>query len=119
MTDLGLHEKIKILTMNRKFLFQLSYDTIDSWYEVVGVIIKGLLSALEYEVVVLDGNSKIGNDLLKIIGVELTKKPNLVLLHFRKEELLQILKIEANEIKNKDGFSDDLFENNGILRLTI
>ena len=48
MTDLGLHEKIKILTMNRKFVFQLSYDTIDSWYEVVRVIIKGLLSLLQF-----------------------------------------------------------------------
>lgn len=103
--------------MNKEFVFQLSYDVIDSWYEIVGPIVKGLLYSIEDEVVVLDCN--INTEIRKIIGVELTKKPNLVLLHFRKEELLQILKIEANEIKNKDGFSDDLFENNGILRLTI
>ncbi|MBO7200329.1 MAG: hypothetical protein J6V54_02930 [Bacteroidales bacterium] len=105
--------------MNRKFVFQLSYDTIDSWYKVVGVIIKGLLSSPQDEVVVLDGNINISNDLLKIIGVELTKKPNLVLLHFRKEELLQIVRISANKILNEDDFSGDLFNNNGILRLKI
>ena len=103
--------------MNKEFVFQLSYDVIDSWYEIVGPIVEGLLYSIEDEVVVLDCN--INTEIRKIIGIESSKKPNLILFHFREGELLQKLKIDANEILNEDEFSGDLFKNNGILRLVI
>lgn len=108
-----------------KKFFTRVWEKIISWYSALRDDILKWLNDDEDEVVVVDGGSNLGKDILDKIkrqcpnSTSFGKYENKTLLHFRGEELKEVSTYEAGSVDQTDEFERDLQKQNGILRLTI